>query len=220
MSDTKSETPAEEAPYKVGDVVQVEWYGAWWAAEILAVQKGKVRVHYQNWDSSWDELVPLSRVRRGQPEETAAAGPYPVSTRMTFGQPPLWAGPPTAATGGKPVGARTTLKPGDRVQVEQIGHWWAGEVLSLEQDGHVRVHYTGWDSSWDETVPRSRLRLDAPGLWESLEGRPVRVCLDGAVVLDGILEENGPDDLLLSRPEDGKRLIVSRARLLYLEAGA
>jgi hypothetical protein len=139
---------------------------------------------------------------------------------MSFGQPPLWVGPPTAATGGKPVRAGTPLKPGDRVQVEQMGAWWAGEVLAVEEGGTVRVHYIGWDSSWDETVTRSRLRIDVPGLWESLEGRVVRVYLDGGVVLDGILQESGPDYLLMSRPDDGKRLIVNKARLLYCETGA
>ena len=46
---------------------------------------------------------------------------------------------------------------GDKVDVKWNSSWWKGEVLSVE-DGKYRVHYTGWSSSWDESVAADRLR--------------------------------------------------------------
>jgi hypothetical protein len=37
--------------------------------------------------------------------------------------------------------------------------WWQGRVVQAYAEGSVRVTYDGWSSSFDETVPRSRLRL-------------------------------------------------------------
>jgi hypothetical protein len=60
---------------------------------------------------------------------------------------------------GNPVAASTPLGIGQKVQVQWNGQWWNGEVLAILSDGRVKIHYAGWDSSWDEAVPRSRLQL-------------------------------------------------------------
>ncbi len=49
------------------------------------------------------------------------------------------------------------LQPGQGVLVEWGGQWWSGEVLWADGP-QVRIHYLGWESSWDEVVPRSRLQ--------------------------------------------------------------
>jgi hypothetical protein len=206
MSDANN--PA--TPYKVGDVVQVEEFGAWYAADVLAVLKKKLRIHYRGWPSYYDEAVPLSRVRPLDAEETeTTTGPWPLSGDG-FGPPPV------AAAGGRPVGPTTALQPGDRVQAQWCGAWYAAEVVAAHADGKVRVHFDGWDDSWDETLTRSSLRIEAPDVWEELVGKRVRLHLDG-VTLSGALVEVGPDHLILRRQEDGKRLLVNRARLLYAE---
>lgn len=51
------------------------------------------------------------------------------------------------------------LVAGDRVLVEQLGLWWRGQVKSVAADGSVAIHYVGWASSWDESVPVSRLQV-------------------------------------------------------------
>ena len=74
--------------------------------------------------------------------------------------PAAWATPnpgPITPT-GKAVTADTPLKVGDRVEVEWSGSWYAGEILELKADGKVKIHYTGWASSYDEAVVRTRLR--------------------------------------------------------------
>ncbi|HEV7224292.1 MAG TPA: hypothetical protein VGN42_16405 [Pirellulales bacterium] len=59
---------------------------------------------------------------------------------------------------GSPVLQSTRLAPGDKVLVEQAGSWWRGRVKQTLQDGSVLIRYVGWDASWDEVVPRSRLQ--------------------------------------------------------------
>jgi len=67
-------------------------------------------------------------------------------------------GSPVLAIGSL-VTASTLLKSGDKVFVEQQGSWWRARVKQVREDGSVLIHYVGWESNWDEVVPRSRLRL-------------------------------------------------------------
>ncbi len=52
------------ADWKKGDTLEVEWKGKWYKANILEVKEGKYKVHYDGFESSWDEFVPLSRMRK------------------------------------------------------------------------------------------------------------------------------------------------------------
>jgi hypothetical protein len=54
-----------------------------------------------------------------------------------------------------PVAAPAWAKPA--VEVEWGGSWYAAEVLRVG-GGSSLIHYTGWDSSWDEWVPAGRVR--------------------------------------------------------------
>lgn len=49
----------------VGDKVDVEWKGSWYAGKIVEVdeENGTYFITYDNWDSSWDEWVTLDRIR-------------------------------------------------------------------------------------------------------------------------------------------------------------
>ena len=84
-----------------------------------------------------------------------------------------------------PVTASTPLEQGMTLQVEWGGQWWAARVLEVLDGGKVTIHYLGWDSRWDETVPRSRLQLDAPA--ESSVVLPrIREALErGTIVVEG-----------------------------------
>ena len=57
---------AAASRWKRGDRVEVSWKGSWYAASVVAVGQGRYRVHYDGWDSSWDEWVEPARVRRGR----------------------------------------------------------------------------------------------------------------------------------------------------------
>lgn len=50
-----------------------------------------------------------------------------------------------------------TYKVGDLVDVEWRGTWYVAKVIALE-GANYRVHYEGWGSEWDESVPTSRMR--------------------------------------------------------------
>jgi hypothetical protein len=198
----------DDTPLSVGTMLQGQWAGIWWSAQVVAVNADKtVRIHYPGWSDSWDETVPRSRLRfapEGDEEAVSSMASYPTSpppAPLSFGREGT----------GKPVKAGTTLHAGQTVQVEWFGAWWAGEVLDVLGDGRVKIRYPGWGSGWDEAVPRSRLRLDSPGPWEELEGRPVQVRLDGGLLLAGTLIESGEDYLLLTKP-DGKRILVNKDR--------
>lgn len=72
--------------------------------------------------------------------------------RMVYGTNPG----PVVPTGG-PVIATTPLKVGMELQVLWGGHWWRARAVHVQRDG-VLIHYLGWSRTWDEFVPRNRLR--------------------------------------------------------------
>ena len=99
-----------------------------------------------------------TRVRRPDPQQQAgSAGPTAIPFSKSFGQAPVRIGSPDGSN-SKPVSATTALKPGDRVQGEWAGAWWAAEVLAVQPNGDVRVHYEGWGTEWDEWVLPLRVR--------------------------------------------------------------
>jgi len=215
MAKGETEKPEGGEPaLKVGDAIQVEWYGSWWPAEVVSLRKdGRVKIHYSGWGSSWDEVVPRSRIRTGgeaieEDEGGAVIHAGPVASPH-LGQP----------LPGKPVSASTPLKAGDRVLAEQYGSWWAAEVLGVQDGGRVKIHYVGWESSWDEVVPRGRLRLEGPSLWETLQGKRLTLYFGSDWSLEGTLVEETGDYLVLSLPDGVTRSYVTRQRVVYFEAG-
>ena len=60
---------------------------------------------------------------------------------------------------GMPVDASTPLVPGQPVEVAWGGEWWRGRVIAVFDAYVVRIHYVGWESSWDENVTRDRLHV-------------------------------------------------------------
>jgi hypothetical protein len=49
--------------YRAGDAVQVRWKGQWYNASIVRVGDDKYKIHYDQYDSSWDEWVGPDRIR-------------------------------------------------------------------------------------------------------------------------------------------------------------
>jgi hypothetical protein len=56
----------------------------------------------------------------------------------------------------------TPLEIGATVLSFSQGRWWRAEVVALEGD-EVRIHFPGWDSKWDVTVPKTELQADLSG---------------------------------------------------------
>jgi serine/threonine protein kinase len=79
--------------------------------------------------------------------------------RLPAGQGQHSPAPPPIATPGQPVDADTKIEVGMKLVCDWSGKWQRVVVLSLNDDGGVRIHWEGWSDQWDEDVPRSRLRL-------------------------------------------------------------
>ncbi|HZX32271.1 MAG TPA: caspase family protein [Rhodocyclaceae bacterium] len=56
------------------------------------------------------------------------------------------------------VSSKEGLVRGDAVDVEWHGSWYPGSVLEVKSQGRYRIHYDGYDSSWDEVVGPDRIR--------------------------------------------------------------
>jgi hypothetical protein len=104
------------ADWKKGDALEVSWKSKWYKAALLEVKDGKYKIHYDGFESSWDEAVGPDRAR--------------------------------------PVGG---WKNGDALEVEWKGKWYKAKILDVK-DGKYKVHYDGFESSWDEPVTEARMR--------------------------------------------------------------
>lgn len=50
--------------YNAGDSVKVKWKGKWYPAKVLKVNNGKYLIHYEGFESSWDEWVGPGRMKK------------------------------------------------------------------------------------------------------------------------------------------------------------
>ncbi|MDP6870279.1 MAG: hypothetical protein QGI21_05860 [Candidatus Poseidoniaceae archaeon] len=53
-----------EQLYSVGEQIQVEWNGSWYDAIIREINETSYLIHYIGFDTSWDEHVPTSRMKK------------------------------------------------------------------------------------------------------------------------------------------------------------
>ncbi|MBF0161131.1 MAG: RNA-binding protein [Magnetococcales bacterium] len=47
----------------VGERAQVSWKGTWYPSRVLDVSGNRVFIHYDGYESSWDEWVTMDRVK-------------------------------------------------------------------------------------------------------------------------------------------------------------
>jgi hypothetical protein len=60
---------------------------------------------------------------------------------------------------GITVEPETPLEVGSIVLAFSQGRWWRAEVVALEENEMVRIHFPGWDAKWDVSVPRGELQV-------------------------------------------------------------
>ncbi|MFO0663526.1 MAG: agenet domain-containing protein [Polyangiaceae bacterium] len=148
-------TSAPVATYAVGDKVDVKWNNSWWKGEVLSVDNGKYRVHYTGWSSNWDETVAADRIRALSGESKVGS----MAEGTGSADPAASAAPSasaSAAASSAPAATAAAYKVGDKVDVNWKGSWYQAKILSA--GATYKVHYIGWASSWDESVPASRIR--------------------------------------------------------------
>lgn len=69
--------------YKKGDKVEIEYSGTWYPGSILEVKDTQHKIHYDAYDSSWDEWVPTTRLR------TVTANQMPENTKKAEETKPI-----------------------------------------------------------------------------------------------------------------------------------
>jgi hypothetical protein len=65
---------------------------------------------------------------------------------------------PIAAGDAGSAKVATSFKVGDKVQVEWHGSWYRATVIGVVAKDKWKIHYDGYDDSWDEVVGPSRIK--------------------------------------------------------------
>jgi hypothetical protein len=145
--------PGCKKPYRVGEHVLVEWekdqppYPAYIIERVGAT---RYRVHFDGYDSRWDEDVSFDRVL-GRVEGHVAAPPPPTKVALAAGV----ASPKTAGSAGEV--AVSPYKEGDRVRVSWRGSVYSATVVKVHAKDRFEVHYEGHEAAWDEVVGIDRI---------------------------------------------------------------
>jgi hypothetical protein len=132
-----------------------------------------------------DAPAPRPQPVAAQPVAAQPVVPQPVVAQPVVPQQ-VWGFSPVyqrqiGITGPVAAPARAT----GAIEVEWGGKWWAAEILRVSGSQSL-IHYTGWDSSWDEWVPASRIRPACP---VSAPPPPVSVPLATAATQPTALQE-------------------------------
>jgi hypothetical protein len=140
-------------PYRVGEHVLVEWekeQPAYPAYITERVGASRYRVHFDGYDSRWDEDVSLDRVL-GRVEGPVVAPPPPPKVALAAGV----ASPKTAGSAGEV--AVSPYREGDRVRVSWRGSVYSATVVKVVAKDRFEVHYEGHEAAWDEVVGIERI---------------------------------------------------------------
>jgi hypothetical protein len=128
--------------YAVGDHVMVDWEGNTYPASVIdAPGPAKFKVHYDGYDTVWDEVVPKARVRG-------------------LVEGPVVAPEPPAKVRAKAMKAAQTnqYKMGESVRVEWHGQIYPARITGIVGQEKYRVKYEGYGPEWDEIVGLSRIQ--------------------------------------------------------------
>jgi hypothetical protein len=140
-------------PYRVGEHVLVEWekeqppYPAYITERVGAT---RYRVHFDGYDSRWDEDVSFDRLL-GRVEGPVSVPPPPTKVALAAGV----ASPKTAGSAGEV--AVSPYKEGDRVRVTWRGSVYSATVVKVVAKDRFEVHYEGHEAAWDEAVGIDRI---------------------------------------------------------------
>jgi hypothetical protein len=128
--------------YAVGDRVLVEWESNVYPAIIMdAPSPSRFKVHYEGYDTIWDEVVPKGRIRG------MVTGPVPPVE------------PPAKVRAKAIKAAQNNLyKQGDHVRVEWHGQLYAATITGIVGQEKYRVMYDGYGHEWDEIVGLARIQ--------------------------------------------------------------
>ncbi len=128
--------------YAVGDHVMVEWEGSVYPAYVVdAAGPAKLKVHYDGYDTVWDEVIPKERIR-GLVEGPVVAPEPPAKVRAT----------------AMKAAQKNQYKLSDHVRVEWHGQVYPATISGIVGPEKYRVTYDGYGHEWDEIVGLSRIQ--------------------------------------------------------------
>lgn len=134
----------------MGDHVMVEWEGNDYPAVIIEVEgPARYRVHYDGYDSIWDESVNVTKVK-GRVTGPVVPPPPPAKVLRRGGAP--------IASASASAGALSRYKQGQQVRVHWHGKVYPATIVEVLGDERYRVHYEGYGPEWDETIEVSRIQ--------------------------------------------------------------
>ncbi len=140
-------------PLRVGEHVLVEWekdqppYPAYITERVGAT---RYRVHFDGYDSRWDEDVSVDRIL-GRVEGPVVAPPPPRKVALAAGV----ASPKASGSAGEV--AVSPYREGDRVRVTWRGSVYSATVTKVVAKDRFEVHYEGHEAAWDEVVGIDRI---------------------------------------------------------------
>ena len=140
-------------PYRVGEHVLVEWEKGQPPYPAYITERtgtGRYRVHFDGYDSRWDEDVSLDRIL-GRVEGPVAAPPPPAKVAVAAGI----AAPKGSGNAGEV--AASPYREGDRVRVTWRGSVYSAIVVKVVAKDRFEVHYEGHEVAWDEVVSIDRI---------------------------------------------------------------
>ncbi|MBN2191522.1 MAG: hypothetical protein JW751_01795 [Polyangiaceae bacterium] len=139
-----------QQPYRVGEYVLVQWEegGPAYPAYVVEVKgRTRFRVHFDGYESRWDEDVSMERIL-GRVRGPVAAPPPPPKVAAAAGLPPQ---PSSSAATAAPYRA------GERVRVMWRGSPYAATILEVVATDRFIVHYEGYEAAWDEPIHIDRI---------------------------------------------------------------
>jgi hypothetical protein len=145
--------PGCKKPYRVGEHVLVEWekeQPPYPAYIIERTGTGRYRVHFDGYDSRWDEDVSMDRIL-GRVEGHVAAPPPPPKVALAAGV----VSPKASASAGEV--AVSPYKEGDRIRVSWRGGVYSATVVKVIAKDRLEVHDEGHEVAWDEVVSVDRI---------------------------------------------------------------
>lgn len=220
-----TKVPAVPGDVQVGDFVEaMDRESKWYLADVLSYADGKYHVHYEGWESKWDEDVAKDRLRAPRGKTLEVGSRYEVEwdegdwypgtvTKVEEGwfywvhyegengQDDEWITPDRARKPSKPEFAprvKRTARAGDVVAARWRTGWYLATVEG--QEGKlVRVRHQ--DGSTARVTKRELIVVARPG--ELTEGDRVLACWnDGAQMYPGKVEKKGEKTATV-RWEDG-----------------
>eukprot|EP01062_Namystynia_karyoxenos_P034575 TRINITY_DN2533_c0_g1_i3.p1 TRINITY_DN2533_c0_g1~~TRINITY_DN2533_c0_g1_i3.p1 ORF type:complete len:507 (+),score=34.77 TRINITY_DN2533_c0_g1_i3:85-1521(+) len=170
LNHSRQQHPGAESSkhlHRPGDIVQVQSpSGSWRSTTVLAAEPTRVKVHYNGFDSAYDEWVPIGPRIHSLSQPGSAPPPAPPSVALppppSVALPPPAGSPSAVAPPAVPAGPLPTYTVGQSVEVMSSTDQRRSTKVVQVEPGRIKVHYEGFDPWYDEWIDLGSPRLLGP----------------------------------------------------------